>query len=62
MEKLFSLPEVAALLGASPDTLRYWRKTGQGPKSFKLGRRVVYSEQDISDWITEQRELTGGAA
>jgi predicted DNA-binding transcriptional regulator AlpA len=42
-------------------TLRYYRATGQGgPKSARLGRRVVYRRSDVEAWIDKAFE--GGAA
>ncbi len=36
----------------SAATLRYFRHEGtKGPKSAKLGRRVVYRESDVLAWI-----------
>lgn len=36
-------------------TLRYWRYLGdRGPKSFKVGRRVMYRQSDVDAWIDEQ--------
>jgi predicted DNA-binding transcriptional regulator AlpA len=54
MEKLLRLPEVAELTGLPVNTLRFWRHQGTGPKSVKLGRRVVYRECDVAAWIEEQ--------
>lgn len=54
MDKLLLLPEVATRMRQSPDTLRYWRHTGTGPPSGKLGRRVVYRESDVEAWIAAQ--------
>lgn len=54
MEKLLRLPEVAELTGLPVNTLRFWRHQGSGPRSIKLGRRVVYRERDVVDWIDEQ--------
>jgi predicted DNA-binding transcriptional regulator AlpA len=54
MEKLLRLPEVAELTGLPVNTLRFWRHQGTGPKSVKLGRRVVYRERDVVAWIEEQ--------
>lgn len=47
--------EVADLARTSPETVRYWRHVGKGPKSFKLGRRVLYDEADVLAWIEAQR-------
>ena len=35
-------------------TLRYWRKTGGGPKSARIGRRVMYRVEDIDAWVAAQ--------
>lgn len=37
-------------------TLRWWRHEGKtGPKSFKLGRRMVrYRRSDVEQWLEEQ--------
>lgn len=59
---ILGMPEVAERIGRSLDTLRYWRKRGEGPPSFKLGRRVVYMESDLVGWIAEQRRQGGAPA
>ena len=48
--------EVAELVRTSPETVRYWRHVGTGPKSFKVGRRVLYDAADVTTWLTEQKE------
>lgn len=39
----------------STETLRYWRRIGEGPPSFKVGRRVVYKLEDVEAWLEGQR-------
>jgi predicted DNA-binding transcriptional regulator AlpA len=39
------------------NTLRFWRHQGTGPRSIKLGRRVVYRECDVVAWIEEQFDV-----
>jgi predicted DNA-binding transcriptional regulator AlpA len=42
----------------SPGTLRYWRSCGDdvhGPKSFRLGRRVMYRRADVDKWMEDAR-------
>jgi hypothetical protein len=39
---LFTITEAAAIVRRPVATLRYWRHLGTGPRSFRLGRRVVY--------------------
>lgn len=55
---LLSTPEVAEMTGLSESTLRYFRHTNQGPRSGKLGRRVVYRREDVEAWIEQQLEET----
>ncbi|MGA7418613.1 MAG: helix-turn-helix domain-containing protein [Acidimicrobiales bacterium] len=54
MPRLLLMPEVAELTRTPIDTLRYWRHVGDGPPSFKLGRRVMYRAEDVDRWIEEQ--------
>ena len=41
-DELLTISEVAAIVRAPLATLRYSRHLGAGPRSFRLGRRVVY--------------------
>lgn len=54
MGNLLRLPEVTAKTGIPEATLRFWRHQGVGPKSAKLGRRVVYREEDVDAWLEAQ--------
>jgi excisionase family DNA binding protein len=53
---LLTITEAAELLRAPVATLRYWRHLGTGPRSFRLGRRVVYRRGDVSAWIESQHD------
>lgn len=53
-DKLLTLAEVAEITRLSEATLRWFRHCGKGPKSGKLGRRVMYREADVAAWIEEQ--------
>ena len=53
---LLTITEAAELLRAPVATLRYWRHLGTGPRSFRLGRRVVYRRRDVSAWIESQHD------
>lgn len=61
MDRLLRLPEVAELTGIPESTLRFYRHEGRGPKSAKLGRRVVYRETDVLAWIDAQFDGTPAA-
>jgi DNA-binding transcriptional MerR regulator len=49
--KLLTIAEAADLVRAPVATLRYWRHRDIGPRSFRLGRRVLYRREDLSAWI-----------
>jgi len=51
MTNLLSQREAATLLGLSPRTLERFRCTGFGPAFSKLGRRVLYRQSDLDEWI-----------
>ncbi|WP_336033533.1 helix-turn-helix transcriptional regulator [Geodermatophilus sp. FMUSA9-8] len=51
---LLTITEAAELLRAPVATLRYWRHLGTGPRSFRLGRRVLYRTDDLHAWIAQQ--------
>ncbi|MEE6288633.1 helix-turn-helix domain-containing protein [Georgenia sp. MJ173] len=54
MPDLMTTPEVAEMLRTAEATLRFWRYEGTGPRSAKLGRRVVYRRSDVEQWLEEQ--------
>lgn len=56
MSRLLTMPEVAEQLRRPVATLRHWRWVGAGPASFRLGRRVVYREEDVTAWVEDQRK------
>jgi hypothetical protein len=49
-------------------TLRFWRATNQGPRSYVVGRRLWYDVADLDEWLKTQRAASvrggveGGAA
>ena len=56
MEKQY-LPTVIAAqyLGLSPRTLEKFRVVGGGPPFHKLGRRVLYTIEDLQAWAGVRR-------
>lgn len=48
--------EFAELVRAPTETVRYWRATGKGPRSIRLGRRVLYAVDDVDHWLAEERQ------
>lgn len=56
----------AAKLGVSVHTMRAWRCRGIGPVYAKVGRRVLYLDQDLDAYLAACRvnpvNVAGGAA
>ena len=49
-------PEAASFLALSEKQLRNWRCAGGGPAYHKVGRRVVYSVDDLKTFMAEFRK------
>lgn len=56
--------EVAELLRTNPETVRYWRHKGVGPRSVKIGRHVLYRRADVEAFVTAamDNDPVGGRA
>jgi helix-turn-helix protein len=57
-DDFLTLSEVAAILRVPVNTLRWWRQRGQGPRFFKIGRRLVTTIGDLRRWIEEQKQTS----
>ena len=53
---LLTAEEVSELTRVPAATLRYWRscRHGQGPPSFRVGRRVLYRREAVEQWVSDQ--------
>jgi DNA-binding transcriptional MerR regulator len=47
IEQLLTTKELAELYRTSPETVRYWRAVGYGPKGRKVGRHVLYARSEV---------------
>jgi excisionase family DNA binding protein len=54
-ERFMTTAEVAELLRIPVESVRWWRHVGKGPKSFELGRRVLYAREDLETFIEQAR-------
>lgn len=50
-----SIPELAARLGVSPATVRFWRVQGRGPVGVNFGKQVRYHVQEVERWERKQQ-------
>lgn len=48
--------DLEKLTGTKASTWRYWAMLGQGPASFKLGRRRVWRKAGVLAWLAEQEK------
>lgn len=57
---LLTMLEASEITRVPVATLRYYRYLGTGPKSGKVGGRVMYREADVLAWIEAQFEAEAG--
>lgn len=51
---VLTLEEVAQRVRVPLATCRYWRATGSGPPTFRVGRHVVAFEDAVEAWLEQQ--------
>jgi hypothetical protein len=59
---LLTITETADLVRAPVAALRYWRHLGTGPRSFRIGRRVVYHLADTARTCSPPPATTGSCS
>jgi predicted DNA-binding transcriptional regulator AlpA len=50
--------DLEELTGTKASTWRYWASIGEGPVSFKLGRRRVWKRSTVLEWLESQAAAT----
>jgi predicted DNA-binding transcriptional regulator AlpA len=60
--KYLTTDEVAEICRTSVETVRFWRWKSTGPKSFKVGRRVLYAVEDVDAWLEDARRKASAVA
>jgi predicted DNA-binding transcriptional regulator AlpA len=59
MTQFLRTAAVSEQTGIPVATLRWWRHIGEGPPSFRLGRKnVVYPRDELQRWIDRRQKLT----
>ncbi|ACO74719.1 helix-turn-helix domain-containing protein [Laribacter hongkongensis] len=51
----FLRQQAAEYLGLSENTLAQFASQGGGPVYFRVGRRVMYRQQDLDAWLASRR-------
>jgi len=57
MPEVLLMSEVSERIRVPVNTLRFCRHQGTGPRSFRLGGRVMYAAEDVDRWTEEQRSV-----
>lgn len=57
---LMTVDEVSAAYRLPANTLRSWRSRGrgEGPPSFRLGKRVLYRRDQVDAWVEQKMRET----
>jgi hypothetical protein len=62
---LLNNAEAAAAIGITPESLRFWRHKGRGPRYIKYGTSksagVAYDPADIQAWLNERKFSSASA-
>ena len=56
MGKILTTEGTAEKIGRPVATLRYYLVQGTAPRSFKMGRRRMFREEDVDAWLEKQME------
>ena len=59
---MLSRREVASMLGVCCNFLLQQEQRGLFPAGRRLGRRVLYSRQDVENWVRNGINVVGGGA
>ena len=54
-DEFLTQKQLAELLHQSLRTIERWRTDGEGPVFTKAGRRVLYRQSDIDEWLNQRR-------
>lgn len=60
-QEVFTPAGLAKKLGVTKGVLSNWRQLGKGPKFFKEGKCVFYTEEAVKEWIASYPELQSTA-
>lgn len=48
---MWTIAELCAVLRTTPATVYTWRKRGQGPRAYKVGRHLLFADADVRAWL-----------
>jgi hypothetical protein len=53
---LWTLDELCAFLRTTPATVHTWRKSGRGPRAYRVGRHLLFAEPDVRARLEEHAD------
>jgi len=66
LEEYSTVSEVAARFKTPASTLYRWRSGGTGPRAIRVGRKLLYPESAVQDWLRalelEQADARSGSS
>lgn len=54
--KLLTVEDVAALVHTTPQAIHSQRHRGIGPRGVRIGKRVLFREEDVNAWLDGRAE------
>jgi predicted DNA-binding transcriptional regulator AlpA len=54
VDTLLTTEDVATITRAPVGSVQRWRYSGTGPRSCRIGKRIVYRESEVLAWIAAQ--------
>jgi prophage regulatory protein len=62
IDEYLSALDLEKWTGTKASTWRYWASIGQGPASFKLGKRRVWKRSAVLAWLADQEKAATASA
>ena len=59
--KIMSVKAAAEKLGVHTNTIYTWVRDHGFPKSFEVGGKSVWDEEDIDNWLKAKKEMSHGS-
>ncbi|GAB3088521.1 hypothetical protein GCM10027054_10510 [Isoptericola nanjingensis] len=50
---MWTLDELCEKLHTTPRVVHAWRRRGTAPKAYKVGRHLLFDENDIATWLSD---------
>ncbi len=54
MKKFITTEELRTKYGLHPRTMANWRTQRKGPSYIKAGRKILYSTEELENWLKKQ--------